>query len=60
MRKLSKRKQSLASEKIPVLKAEGMPQKQAVATALNMARAGRLRPGGVYVRKGYGPKRLGE
>jgi hypothetical protein len=40
---------NLVSEKISVLRDEGKPQKQAVAMALSMKRAGRLRPGGVYV-----------
>jgi hypothetical protein len=44
-----RRKQKLVSDKIRVLRNEGTPQKQAVATALSMQRAGRLRPGGVYV-----------
>jgi hypothetical protein len=39
----------LVGEKIPILRKEGMKPKQAVAVALNMQRAGRLRPGGVYV-----------
>ena len=37
------------SEKIPVLRREGIPQRQAVAEAISMERAGRLRRGGVYV-----------
>lgn len=36
-------------DKIKVLRAEGTPQKQAVAEALSMERAGRLRPSGIYV-----------
>lgn len=39
----------LVGEKIKVLRAEGIPENQAVAMALSMAKAGRLRPGGVYV-----------
>jgi hypothetical protein len=34
-----------------LVKKEGMPQKRAVATALNMSRAGRLGPKGGYRRK---------
>lgn len=41
---------SPVSDKIKVLMHEGTPQRQAVAEALSMERAGRLRPGGVYVR----------
>jgi hypothetical protein len=40
------------SDKIKVLRGEGVPEKQAVAESLSMQRAGRLRPGGRYVRKG--------
>lgn len=43
-------KQSLVSQKISVLRGEGTPQKQAVAEALSMGCAGRLRQGGVYIR----------
>jgi len=45
---------SLVSQKISVLRHEGKPQKQAVAMALSMGRAGRLRQGGVYVHKRNG------
>lgn len=45
-------KQSLISDKIKVLRAEGTPQKQAVAMSISMQKAGRLKPGGRYVRKG--------
>jgi hypothetical protein len=38
------------SAKISHLRAEGKPQAQAVATALNMARSGRLGPRGGYRR----------
>lgn len=41
--------EKLVGEKISVLRREGVPQRQAVAEALSMQRAGRLRPGGVYV-----------
>lgn len=44
-------KNKLVSDKIKVLKGEGKAQNVAVATALSMERAGRLRPGGRYVRK---------
>ena len=43
---------SLVSQKISVLRHEGTPQKQAVAMAINMGKAHRLKPGGRYVRKG--------
>lgn len=42
----------LVSQKISVLRHEDVPQKQAVAMAINMGKAGRLRAGGKYVRKG--------
>lgn len=42
---------SLVSQKISVLRGEGTPEKQAVAMAINMGKAGRLRQGGRYVRK---------
>lgn len=48
----TKRGRSNVSDKIRVLRNEGKPQEQAVAMALSMQRAGRLRPGGKYVRKG--------
>lgn len=40
------------SKKIGVLVREGKPQKQAVAMALSMKRAGRLTKSGGYIRKG--------
>ena len=43
------------SAKISHLTTEGKPQKQAVATALSMARAGQLGPRGGYKRKGSKP-----
>ena len=49
-----RRKNRLVSEKIKVLRDEKVPQRQAVATALSMGRAGRLRPGGIYVHKKRG------
>lgn len=52
-RKLKTRKARPAeSAKISKLVREGVPQKQAVATALSMKRAGRLTPGGGYIRAG--------
>jgi hypothetical protein len=46
------KKRTKVSEKISKLvKSEGVPQKQAVAMALSMERAGRLRKGGKYIRK---------
>ena len=42
-------KRSLVSQKIPVLRKEGVPEKQAIAEAISMGKAGRLRPGGRYV-----------
>lgn len=44
-------KKSLVSQKISVLRHEGKPEAQSVAMAINMGKAGRLRPGGRYVRK---------
>lgn len=41
----------LVSQKISVLRGEGVPQKQAVAMSISMNKAGRLRQGGKYVRK---------
>lgn len=40
---------SLVSQKISVLRHEGKPEKQSVAMAINMGKAGRLRQGGRYV-----------
>lgn len=42
--------QTRVSKKIRKLKAEGTPQKQAVATALNMEREGRITQSGGYKR----------
>lgn len=42
----------LVSQKISVLRGEGVPQKQSVAMAISMGKAGRLRSGGRYIRKG--------
>ena len=41
-----------ASRKISKLRREGVPEDQAVATALNMERKGRLTPTGGYKRVG--------
>lgn len=45
-------KRGLVSQKISVLRHEGIPQKQSVAMAINMNKAHRLREGGKYIRKG--------
>lgn len=49
-------KQKRVSDKIRVLRGEGVPEKQAVAESLSMERAHRLRSGGRYIRKGRGRK----
>lgn len=41
---------SRVSDKIRVLRHENVPRDQAIAMSLSMERAGRLRPGGKYVR----------
>ncbi len=51
-RPIPKAKRGRVSAKIRKLRAEGVPQKQAVAMALNMARARRLGPRGGYRRVG--------
>lgn len=43
-------KNARVSKKIAILRREGMPQKQAIATALSMERAHRIRDDGSYVR----------
>jgi hypothetical protein len=43
-----KQKRDKVSSKISLLRHEGVPQDQAVATALSMKRAGRLGPSGAY------------
>ncbi len=48
--KASKEGQKRVSAKISHLREEGVPEKKAVATALNMERAGRLGPKGGYKR----------
>jgi len=50
-------KRRRVSEKISVLRREGEPEKKAVATALSMERAHRLRRGGVYLHKRGGRRR---
>ena len=47
-----RRANRLVSDKIPVLMKEGKTQKQVLGEAYGMQRAGRLRPGGIYVPKG--------
>jgi uncharacterized lipoprotein YehR (DUF1307 family) len=50
---MAKRKnRDRASKKISKLRGEGVPQDQAVATALSMKRAGRLTESGGYKRVG--------
>lgn len=51
-KKKKSEKNKRVSEKISVLRREGEPEDQAVATALNMERRGRLRRGGKYVHVG--------
>ncbi len=53
-RKPSATQAKRVSAKIRHLRAEGVPQKRAVATALSMARAGRITKGGGYKRGGKG------
>jgi hypothetical protein len=43
-------RRDLVSQKISKLRSENVPERQAVAEALSMKRAGRLRQGGKYVR----------
>ena len=50
-KKVSKAGQQRVSAKISHLMQEGIPQKRAVATALNMERKHRLGPKGGYKRK---------
>lgn len=47
-----KKSRNKVSKKISILRHEGEPQDQAVATALNMNRAGRLTKSGGYRRVG--------
>ena len=48
-RKKKSERNKRVSEKISLLRHEGEPEAQAVATALNMERRGRLRRGGKYI-----------
>jgi hypothetical protein len=43
-----KRNKGLVSKKISVLRHEGVPQEQTVATAINMGKAGRITKSGGY------------
>jgi hypothetical protein len=47
-----RKKRDRVSKKISILRHEDVPQKQAVAMALNMQREGRLGPEGQYKRVG--------
>jgi hypothetical protein len=47
-----RKKRDRVSKKISILRHEDVPQKQAVAMALSMNRAGRLTPEGGYKRVG--------
>lgn len=47
--RLSREDKKNISDKIAVLRREGKSEKQAVAIAYSMARAGRLKPGGKYI-----------
>lgn len=51
-KKRKSEKNKRVSEKISLLRREGEPEDQAVATALNMERRGRLRRGGKYIPSG--------
>jgi hypothetical protein len=44
-----RKKRSAVSKKISILRHEGTPQKQSVATAVSMERAHRLTPEGDYI-----------
>lgn len=46
------KRQSRVSKKIRILRKENVPQRQAVATALNMERRHRIGPNGEYRRVG--------
>jgi hypothetical protein len=56
-RKRHRKSDKRVGEKISVLRHESVPQKQAVAMALNMNREGRLGRHGAYHRKGRRRKR---
>lgn len=47
---MRKPKDELVSKKIKVLLNEGVPRKQAIATAISMGKAGRITPEGGYRR----------
>ena len=51
-RRVMRHSPARVGKKIEVLRGEGVPQKQAVATALNMDRKGRLTASGGYIRAG--------
>lgn len=50
-------KNDKVSDKISVLRHEGVPEKQAVAESLSMERSGRLRKGGKYIHKRRGRRK---
>lgn len=58
MKRRRKRK-SAVSRKISILRHEGVPQAQSVATALNMSRHKRLTKSGGYIRSRKRKKRRG-
>src|SRR4030095_5784430 len=47
---MKKNSQELVSKKIKVLRHEGVPEKQAIATAISMGKAGRITKSGGYRR----------
>jgi len=57
MKKRKRAKNQRVSEKIHVLRHEGIPEKQAVGEALGMERSGRLRRHGRYVHKRKGRRK---
>lgn len=57
MARKKKEKNRRVGDKIRVLRKENVPEKQAVATALSMERAGRLKRGGKYVHVSKASKR---
>jgi hypothetical protein len=56
-RKKKSQRNLRVSEKISVLRHEGEPQDKAVATALSMERAHRLKRGGKYIHKRRGRRK---
>ena len=52
-----RKKRPPESKKISKLRHEGVPQQQAIATAMSMKRAGRLTPEGGYIRVKKGRKK---